>query len=52
MYQMAVIMAIEYTYQAFPFQGPPQFTKIGIFWFENIPSGNPGVHVTEKPITN
>jgi hypothetical protein len=23
------------------FQGPPKFTQIVFFWFENIPSGNP-----------
>jgi hypothetical protein len=28
-------------YQYFPLPGPPKFTQIGIFWFENIPSGNP-----------
>jgi hypothetical protein len=22
-------------------QGPPKFTSIGNFWFENMPSGNP-----------
>jgi hypothetical protein len=32
-------MAIEYTNF---FQGPPKFTQIWLFWFENIPSGNPG----------
>jgi hypothetical protein len=25
-----------------PSQGLKQYTKNGIFWFENIPSGNPG----------
>jgi hypothetical protein len=25
----------------FPFQGPPKFTQIWIFGFENKPSGNP-----------
>jgi hypothetical protein len=29
------------TYQQLPLQGPSKFTQIGIFWFENIPSGNP-----------
>jgi hypothetical protein len=24
-----------------PFQDPPKFTQIVIFWFGNIPSGNP-----------
>jgi hypothetical protein len=28
-------------YQHFPFQDPPKYTQIGIFGFENIPSGNP-----------
>jgi hypothetical protein len=28
-------------YQHSPFKGPPKFTQIGIFWFENKPSGNP-----------
>jgi hypothetical protein len=26
----------------FSLQDPPKFTQIGIFWFENKPSGNPG----------
>jgi hypothetical protein len=46
-------MAIKYTkrpsyilnghiiYQSFPLQGHPKFTQIGIFWFDNVPSGNP-----------
>jgi hypothetical protein len=25
----------------FSLQGPPKFTQIGIFWFENMPSGSP-----------
>jgi hypothetical protein len=25
-----------------PLQDPPKFTQIGIFWFINLPSGNPG----------
>jgi hypothetical protein len=29
-------------YQHLPLQDPPKFTKIGIFGFENIPSGNLG----------
>jgi hypothetical protein len=29
-------------YQNFPFQDPPKFTQMVIFWFENITSGNPG----------
>jgi hypothetical protein len=28
-------------YQQLPFKGPPKFPQIGIFWFENKPSGNP-----------
>jgi hypothetical protein len=28
-------------YQHFPFKGPPKFTQIWDFWFENKPSGNP-----------
>jgi hypothetical protein len=24
-------------------QDPTKFTQIGIFWFENVPSGNPGL---------
>jgi hypothetical protein len=27
--------------QPSPFQGPPKFSQIGIFWLEKIPSGNP-----------
>jgi hypothetical protein len=30
-------------YKHFPIYGPPKFTQIGIFGFENKPSGNPGV---------
>jgi hypothetical protein len=30
-------------YQPFPFEGPPKFIQIGIFGFQNIPSGNPGL---------
>jgi hypothetical protein len=26
-----------------PVQDPPKFTQIWIFWFENKPSGNPGL---------
>jgi hypothetical protein len=29
-------------YQYGPFQGAPKCTKVGIFWQEKIPSGNPG----------
>jgi hypothetical protein len=29
-------------YQCFPFQGPPKFYPNWEFWFENMPSGNPG----------
>jgi hypothetical protein len=28
-------------YQPFQFKVHPKFTQIGIFWYENIPSGNP-----------
>jgi hypothetical protein len=28
-------------YQDFTLKNPPKFTKIGSFWFENNPSGNP-----------
>jgi hypothetical protein len=34
-------MVIKYTYQHLPFKGPPKFTQIWDFWFENKPSGNP-----------
>jgi hypothetical protein len=39
-------MAVKYTkwtkiYQHLPLQDPKKFTQFGIFWFENIPSGNP-----------
>jgi hypothetical protein len=27
----------------FPLQDPPKFTQFKDFWFENMPSGNPGV---------
>jgi hypothetical protein len=44
MYQMTVIdifqIAREYT-NLFHSKEPPKFTEIGIFWFENKPSGNP-----------
>jgi hypothetical protein len=29
-------------YQQLPLQVPLKFTQISIFWFENMPSGNPG----------
>jgi hypothetical protein len=29
-------------YQHLPLQEPPKFAQIAIYWFENIPSGNPG----------
>jgi hypothetical protein len=32
----------QITYQHSPFQSPSKFTQIGIFWFENKPSGNLG----------
>jgi hypothetical protein len=28
-------------YQHYPVLGPSKYTKIEIFWFENLPSGNP-----------
>jgi hypothetical protein len=28
-------------YKLLPLRDPPKFTQIGIFWSENIPSGNP-----------
>jgi hypothetical protein len=31
-------------YQHFPLQDPPKFTQIGMFWFENKPSGIPGTY--------
>jgi hypothetical protein len=34
-------IAIKYIYRLLPVQDPPKFTQIGIFGFENIPSGNP-----------
>jgi hypothetical protein len=40
-FQMAVNDHIAITYQHRPLQDPPKFTQIGIFWSENIPSGNP-----------
>jgi hypothetical protein len=39
-------MVMKYTYQHLPFKGPPKFTKIWDFWFENKPSGIPGVDRT------
>jgi hypothetical protein len=55
-------MAIKYTkwpkyipnghkigkYQHFPVQGPPKCPLTRIFWFENMPSGNPGAHTFKK----
>jgi hypothetical protein len=35
-------MTIKYVYQHLPLQDPPKFTQTGNFWFENMPSGNPG----------
>jgi hypothetical protein len=39
-------MAIKYSnghkiYQHLPFKGPPKFTQIWDFWFENKPFGSP-----------
>jgi hypothetical protein len=28
----------------YAFQGLPKYPKIGIFWYQNKPSGNPGVN--------
>jgi hypothetical protein len=34
-------------------QEHPKFTQIGIFWVENMPSGNPGTEMNAKSaITN
>jgi hypothetical protein len=30
-------------YQHLPFKGPPKFTQVLDFWFENKPSGNPAM---------
>jgi hypothetical protein len=35
-------------YQHFSFQGPPKHTKIGIFGYENKPSGSPDDHCRER----
>jgi hypothetical protein len=35
-------------YHHFLFQGPPKCTQMGIFWFENVPSGNPEAAIGEK----
>jgi hypothetical protein len=32
-----------------PLQGPPKFTQNWDFWFENIPSGNPGWYYCRLP---
>jgi hypothetical protein len=44
-YQIAIgIMHIpncNRMYQHYPVLGPSKYTKIEIFWFENLPSGNP-----------
>jgi hypothetical protein len=39
-------------YQHFHIKGPPKFTQIGIFWFENKPSGNPESDTHNKPKEN
>jgi hypothetical protein len=36
-------------YQNLTFKGPPKFTQIGIFWFENKPSGNTGFKTSGQP---
>jgi hypothetical protein len=33
-------MATKYVYQHLPMQDPKKFTQIGVFGFENMPSGN------------
>jgi hypothetical protein len=40
-------MNIKYTYQHYPFQVAPKYTLIGIFVYENRPSGNPGIVSTQ-----
>jgi hypothetical protein len=35
-------------HQHLPLQDPPKFTQ---FWFENIPSGNPGLGSKHKKVT-
>jgi hypothetical protein len=37
-------------YQHFPIYGPPKFTQIVIFGFENKPSGNPAQQLHWKQI--
>jgi hypothetical protein len=39
-------------YKHFPFQGASEFTQIGIFWYENIPSGNPEPHISVQDKKN
>jgi hypothetical protein len=41
-------MAIKYRYKHLPLQDPPKITQIGIFWFGNIPSGNPALLCQEQ----
>jgi hypothetical protein len=36
-------MAINIPTSSYVLQYAPKFTQIGIFWFENIPFGNPVV---------
>jgi hypothetical protein len=35
-------------YPHFQLQDPAKFTQIRIFWFENIPSGNPGSDLSDS----
>jgi hypothetical protein len=35
-------------FQHLLFKGPPKFTQIWNFWFENKPSGNPVLHTFPK----
>jgi hypothetical protein len=43
-------MAIKYT-SLFPIQGPPKFSQVGIFLFENITSGNPAFALHDIVVT-
>jgi hypothetical protein len=41
-------MAIKYVDQYLTLHDPPKFTLIVVFWFEKIPSGNPGFSSGKK----
>jgi hypothetical protein len=48
-------MAVKYSkwsqkYQHFPYQDPPKYIQIGIFRFENKPSGNPDPEAAVKTL--